>query len=499
MILNNLKYRGQWRWLLVLACLGLLAGGLYWLRPTAGSTSQEPPLMEIRTARHNLFGLRLKRDQAIREEILFNREGETVRAWLNSDTGEIPVRMRLKGDWTDHLQEEKWSFRIQCAQGTAWNRLRTFSLQSPHTRSFLDEWELHQFLQKEDLLTPRYDFVRLHINGADMGIYALEEHFAKELPEARGRREGPLLKFDESGLWEVRKRQFDQKVDLTEAVPVYAAMPILPFQSQRTLENDTLRSQFLVGQNLMFQYKHGLVPPSQFIDLEAMGKSQAALDMFGAHHALYWSNTRFYFNPITCKLEPVLYDGFAEPNPEPVISGPFLCYGMNASTTFGDPAEGLGTRLLAEPAFLEAYYGALHTWSQPDFADQWTNSQSAATQLRESWLQSEFLLYRYRQSRLVHNAEIIHTALADFDPKRDLKLTFLPFEEWVMENHSPLALKVTWFDLADSTHQVRYLEAKDPEQPARIYNFFGVPDRMLVAPVGSDEGVEVRESAWRDE
>ncbi len=53
------------------------------------------------------------------------------------------------------------------------------------------EWYIHQICAEEDLLTTRYDFVNVEINGEIKGAYALEEHFDKQLLEARNRREGP--------------------------------------------------------------------------------------------------------------------------------------------------------------------------------------------------------------------------------------------------------------------------------------------------------------------
>jgi len=86
----------------------------------------------------------------VKGEITSIKEGKTV-----------PVKLRLKGDWLDHLRGKKWSFRIRAKTDYAWNRLVTFSVQNPATRSYLDEWLFHQFLTKADILSPRYDFIEL--------------------------------------------------------------------------------------------------------------------------------------------------------------------------------------------------------------------------------------------------------------------------------------------------------------------------------------------------
>jgi len=46
--------------------------------------------------------------------------------------------------------------------------MKTFSLQTPESRSFMDEWLLHLLLDREDILTTRYAFINVEINGQDM-------------------------------------------------------------------------------------------------------------------------------------------------------------------------------------------------------------------------------------------------------------------------------------------------------------------------------------------
>ena len=64
------------------------------------------------------------------------------------------------------------------------------------------------------MLTSRYDFIYFKINENPAKIYALEEHFNKNLVEHQLRREGPIIKMDESRVWEGVKRGLDEGRDL---------------------------------------------------------------------------------------------------------------------------------------------------------------------------------------------------------------------------------------------------------------------------------------------
>src|SRR5690606_21660102 len=68
------------------------------------------------------------------------------------------------------------------------------------------EWLMLEAARREGLLAPRATFVNVTLNGANRGVYYLEEHFAKELLESQGRREGPIVRFNESTMWATRLR-----------------------------------------------------------------------------------------------------------------------------------------------------------------------------------------------------------------------------------------------------------------------------------------------------
>ena len=52
-----------------------------------------------------------KREKALNKGILIKEKGDLVEATIAKNK---QVKLRLKGDWTDHLIGKKWSFRIEC-------------------------------------------------------------------------------------------------------------------------------------------------------------------------------------------------------------------------------------------------------------------------------------------------------------------------------------------------------------------------------------------------
>lgn len=185
--------------------------------------------------------------------------------------------------------------------------LKTFSIQHPQTRNYLHEWFVHQIFEKENLLSTKYDFLTVKINGINKGAYAIEEHFDKQLLESRNRREGPIVKMDESGFWETQLIPSYIK-NTGIRLPYYEASYINVFKKKRTLKNKILKQQFLEASKLLTLYKNKFKHPEQIFDIKGLAKFYAIHEISNSYHGLDWHNRRFYFNPITEKLEHIGYD-----------------------------------------------------------------------------------------------------------------------------------------------------------------------------------------------
>ncbi|MBT4775040.1 MAG: hypothetical protein HON99_04930, partial [Crocinitomicaceae bacterium] len=133
--------------------------------------------IEIKISSANMKVIDSLRLRALENGVIDNSLKRYFDAEIKTAHADIPIQIRLKGDWVDHLKGDKWSFRIKVKPGFSFNGLKSFSIQSPHTRSFLEEYVLHKLFEQEDVLTTRYDFSPIMLNGKNLGIYAIEEHF----------------------------------------------------------------------------------------------------------------------------------------------------------------------------------------------------------------------------------------------------------------------------------------------------------------------------------
>ncbi|MBN2001862.1 MAG: right-handed parallel beta-helix repeat-containing protein [Anaerolineae bacterium] len=321
--------------------------------PTASLPSVGNPLetLYIDIAPDDFAIIEAKREEALEKWILQTSSDDFVPASLRLGNGEpLPVRLRLKGDWADHFAHAKWSYRIETrGEGCLWG-MRVFSLQDPSTRTYLNEWLFMEALRAEGVLAVGYRFVQGVQNGQALGIYAVEEGFAKELLESQSRREGVIVRYNEDLLWEFWAAYTDDSATPRGVTEFHI---VDEFESGKVASTPALAAQRDAAVGRLRAWQNGELAASEVFDVETLAKFFALSDVWGAEHALYWHNLRFYYNPVTTRLEPIAFDTQA------LGAGSFV-----------DPPALRGLReVLAydDPRFYRAYTQYLWQYSQPEY------------------------------------------------------------------------------------------------------------------------------------
>ena len=241
-----------------------------------------------------------KRQQAIMEGHLITSSDDYVPALIKYEKKSYPVKLRLKGDLDSHWAGEKWSFRIKMKNKDSLFGMKRFSIQNPEERLYEGAIIFFEALRREGVLTPRYFFTDLTVNGKNIGIMAVEEHFSKELLESQGRKESVILKYDESLWFKPRGRggPFD----------FFRTNIIETFRQNKIYASKRLSKDLKIATGLLRGFSNGTLSSAQVFDPELWGKYYAVASVWGAWHSIQWRNIRFYYNPITAKLEPIAFD-----------------------------------------------------------------------------------------------------------------------------------------------------------------------------------------------
>ena len=107
--------------------------------------------MQINIKLDNYQTLLEKRNQALKDGILMRSNNDQVNAVINFDNQTYKVRMRLKGDWVDHIKDDKWSFRVETKGDKSILGMKKFSLQHPRSRNYINEYIFHTLLKEEGI------------------------------------------------------------------------------------------------------------------------------------------------------------------------------------------------------------------------------------------------------------------------------------------------------------------------------------------------------------
>ena len=110
-----------------------------------------------------------------------------------------------------------------------------------------------------------------------------------------------IIKFDEADLWQSRSDHKAYDVDEFSAT-------IIPFEINKVKNNSNLYGDYLIAVGLMRGFLKGELKAHDVFDVKLMGDFLAINDFWGEGHGLVWHNLRFYYNPISAKLEPIGFD-----------------------------------------------------------------------------------------------------------------------------------------------------------------------------------------------
>ena len=280
------------------------------------------------------------------------KENCFVPAEMNSN-GRSPykIELRLKGALTDHLNTDKWSFRINIKDAdTYFKGMKRFSLQSPHTRGYHFEPLFMDHMSYEGVLAPRYDFVNLIINGENIGVMAIEEAPSKELLEHQYAREGVMFEYEKNSSVLYSLNNSSLKLNWRKA-------PISVFNEKKVLSLTDLRKYQLMGKQMLKGLQVGTVVPSQIFDVEQVAKFLAISSLWSSWHSVEWEEMRFYLNPVTLKFEFIASDASLHLNHENE-NGPIHDYLVRRYISYP---------LLSDPLIQKAFISEIQRITKDDY------------------------------------------------------------------------------------------------------------------------------------
>ena len=348
----------------------------------------------------DLNHLKQKRNKAIERGMLFVDPDSYVPAKVLAGDDTLMGEIRLKGHMLDHVKGDKWSYRIKLKDGFRFDRMKRFSLQHPGTRNYVHEWVFHQLLRREGIIALNYKFITLKINENDLGLYAVEEHFAEELLLSNNRPRGALVRFSPELYWKGREVRDIDGYSIWEEYSNYQCAFVEPYDRGRVFKDTTLLKNFGKINKKLTDFRAGKLKTSDVFDVEKMAKYHAIIDLLGGHHSLDWSDVKYYFNDSTGKIEPVGYESFS------VHKTVKLCGMFNF---VNDPVayNELHKLIFSDPEFFAIYIRKLKEVIDPNYLDGFFADLEEDLTQNLTILNAEFPYKQFDASAYYRNQSII--------------------------------------------------------------------------------------------
>jgi len=82
---------------------------------------------------------------------------------------------------------------------------------------------------------------------------------------------------------------------------------------KKYIQNPQLNMQFEQAKNVLEAFRRQDLQTREAFDIDKLATYFALNTLFGSPHASDWTNIKFYFNPLTSKLEPIGFDSNGGP------------------------------------------------------------------------------------------------------------------------------------------------------------------------------------------
>jgi len=425
--------------------LGTFAG--QWWNNYPKSFSMEPPVVSITVddaAMEQLYAVvERARDLGVIEQEgngYVDGEFNVAMPGGSEGSGDFKGKLRIKGKMTDHVEGEKWSFRVVAKKSGGFLGMKRFSLQHPGTRNYLCDWFFHRLMKGEGIIALRYGFCKVKLNGEDLGVYAYEEHFGPELLENNDRVPGPIVRFDPGLFWLHRTQGIDGSAKVDDAYGAYQAASLDAFGTDDIALDPQQKRYFEQAIALMDGFRRGRLKANEVFDVERTARRLALLDLVGGHRSMDWSDVKFWFDPLAQRLEPISYESTSAERIAQLagawrVTGPF------------SESDDLHTALFKDPEIFSAYVRSLERYARKEWLDSAFTALAGALDTASATLYGEFPYKELDRSIYYANQQAIGKLLDvpkgfhaynNGENKDTLTLALVPLESLPMQMDSVL-------------------------------------------------------------
>jgi len=366
--------------------------------------------------------LNFARDTALAKGIITDKEQEvSVKAKLSVGSEEYKVKLSPTGMNLDMIGSiDKRAYKVKVLGGKKIYGMAEFKLLPPASRHYIVEWVGHALERKEGLIALRYFFVEATLNGNNLGVYALEEHFNKELLENRKAREGIIFTEKEN-----RIKIFNEK---------------------KISKDNNKRNQIRLLRSALQSVKNSEIEIDRLFDLKKYAAHFAIIDLMNSYHAV-GINAFYYFNPVTNLVEPITREynslRYSEGRPNATIFAADLYLEQGDSFFFIK-------KLFQNKEFIAQYLFQLIKLSDQKYLDDFFEEIDEDLSVQKNILYRDYPFYKFPKEYLYERQQqIVGWLNKDLDIVANVDEDTLGFYNIKVRNDSPFPVNLIKIYSAD--------------------------------------------------
>jgi hypothetical protein len=268
--------------------------------------------------------------------------------------------------------------------------------------------------------------VDITLNGKHLGILLMEEHFDDMLMKNNRCADSVIIKINDRILRYVEPGTGLTSEHINET---YTRLPIEAFNDKVLNRNEDHLKYFKQAKNLLESFRRGKLLTHEVFDVNKLARCFAICDLMGNQESLAYSNMRFYYNPITSLLEPIIRDNNNILEATSIVGMGRKIRGVSSEN------EGVSdwnkdmwiNTFFMDKVFYERYIQCLEEISDKTFLDWFFKATDPEFNDRISVIYKTFPQYRFKyKSVLYENQKRIKR---NIDPIVGIQAYFKKYEE----------------------------------------------------------------------
>jgi len=217
----------------------------------------------------------------------------------------VPIKFRLTGGRAAHFNnpEKKYSLKIKTKNKVLGNT--KFSILNPPVRHFLNEWFFHKFNTYNQLISNKFELIKVYINNKYKGIYSFEGYPNHSILKNNNKRLAPVFSYNSDVAWDLTSNLNI----IPGQLDIFNRSPLKPLIDKNVInENPKLQELYNFAFEKMLLFKEGSLDLKEVFNLDKMATLFAELTILGDFHSLGLWNLKFYLDPETLLIEPIPFD-----------------------------------------------------------------------------------------------------------------------------------------------------------------------------------------------